>query len=99
MTNSNLNPHEVIASEKTDNPSLILLQRKGYKLWLEKQDHSNEYSWCASKDGRGFMGHSGADLLGIVTLWERLQENWNQRTPGILDELFEEMDDPYEDEE
>lgn len=53
----------------------------------------SRFLWCASKDGVGFMGHSGPELLGVVTLWERFGSNWNQQTPNIYNELVDKMDE------
>lgn len=88
---------EIVAAEKTDNPSLILLKEKGYELWLEKIKDSDRVTWCASKGERGFTGYSGADLLGIIILWERFGNKWNKQYPDIYDELIDEIDDPYDD--
>lgn len=88
---------EIEASNKTDNPSMILLEEKGYELWLEKIEDSDRVYWCASKEGRGFTGCSGADLLGIVILWERFGSKWHKRYPKIYDELIDQIDDPYDD--
>jgi hypothetical protein len=30
---------------------------------------------------------------GIVTLWERFGENWNQQEPDVLSELFDAMEE------
>ena len=32
-------------------------------------------------------------LLGVVSLWEHLRENWNQQSPDIYSELIEKMED------
>lgn len=81
----------ISAAGNTNNPCLLILRDAGYDLWLEPTERGS--LWCASKDGVGFMGHSGAELLGIVTLWERFGENWNQQEPDVLSELFDAMEE------
>jgi hypothetical protein len=81
----------VVASGNTYNPSLIVLRNKGYDLWLEKGENGS--LWCARKGARRFLAYSGPELLGLVTLWESLGENWNQQDPDLLGELTDRMED------
>ncbi len=81
----------ISAAGNTNNPCLLILREKGYRLWLEPMEQGS--LWCAEKDGVGFMGHSGPELLGIATLWERYGEEWNRQAPDIYSELIDEMDD------
>lgn len=72
----------------TDNPSLFLLQQKGYRL--ERIIEGDRSQFAAYKDGRGFLGSSGSELLGLVTLWERLGDSWREKAlamPDLLDEI------------
>lgn len=71
----------VVASGNTYNPSLIVLRKKGYELWLEKGENGN--LWCARKGDRTFLAYTGPELLGLATLVEELGANWNQQTPDI----------------
>lgn len=80
-----------VASGNTYNPSLLVLRRKGYQLWLEKGDNGS--LWCAKKGDKSFLGYTGPELLGLVTLWEQLGEDWNQQTPDIYGELVDAMED------
>ena len=81
----------LVASGNTYNPSLIVLQQKGYDLWLEKAEDGS--LWCARKGDQSFLAYSGPELLGLVVLWEHLGENWNQQRPDILGELTDKMDE------
>lgn len=83
--------HGIAAAGNTNNPCLLILRNAGYDLWLEPTEQGA--LWCASKDGVHFMGHSGAELLGIVTLWERLGAAWNQQEPDVYSELLENMEE------
>lgn len=81
----------IVASGNTYNPSLIVLRQKGYDVWLEKGDNGS--LWCAKKGDQGFLGYTGPELLGLVTLWEHLGKDWNQQQPDIYNELLDRMED------
>jgi hypothetical protein len=81
----------LVASGNTYNPSLIVLRKKGYELWLEQGEEGS--LWCARKDSHTFLAYSGPELLGLVVLWEHLGDNWNQQEPDILGELTDKMAD------
>ncbi len=81
----------LVTSGNTNNPSLIVLRKKGYDLWLEHGE--NRFLWCARKDDQSFLAYSAPELLGLVTLWEHLGESWNQQRPRIYSELIKQMED------
>ncbi len=81
----------LVASGNTYNASLIVLRQKGYDLWLESGDAGN--LWCAKKGDHRFLAYTGPELLGLVTLWETLGEQWNQQEPDIFAELVDKMED------
>jgi hypothetical protein len=81
----------VVASGNTYNPSLIVLRNKGYELWLEKGEDGS--LWCAKKGDQSFLAYSGPELLGLVTLWENLGEDWNQQQPDVYSELIDQIED------
>jgi hypothetical protein len=61
------------SAPSTDNPSLLVLREKGYRLEIISYKRLGRYPSCiyiAEKDGHRFAGNSGAELLGIVALWE-----------------------------
>jgi hypothetical protein len=75
----------------THNPCLILLREKGYALQVSCGRRGNGDSFCnyvATAEGRRFSATSGAELLGLVTLWEHFGEGWNRQTPDIVDEVI-----------
>ena len=82
--------HGIAAAGNTSNPCLLVLEEKGYRLWLEPMEQGS--LWCAEKNGIGFMGYSGAELLGVVTLWEAYGRSWNRQTPDVYGRLVEEME-------
>jgi hypothetical protein len=81
----------LVASGNTYNPSLIVLRSKGYDLWLEHGENGS--LWCARKVEQSFLAYSGPELLGLVTVWEHLGENWNQQQPDIYSELLDKLED------
>ncbi len=81
----------LVASGKTYNPSLIVLRKRGYDLWLEKAESGS--LWCARKANQTFLAYTGPELLGLATLWEELGGNWNQQQPDIYAELLEKVED------
>lgn len=83
--------HGISWAGNTNNPCLLVLREQGYELSLEPRQQGS--LWCASKDGVRFMAHSGAELLGLVTLWQRFGINWNQQVPDVFSELVDRMED------
>lgn len=81
-------PFSLVAAGNTYNPSLIVLRSKGYELRIE-QDEEGRSVYLARKDGREFTGYSAPELLGLVTLWENLGDDWNRQKPDLLGELLE----------
>ena len=81
----------LVASGNTYNPSLTVLRNKGYELWLEKGEDGS--LWCARKGEQSFLAYNGPELLGLVTLWESLGEDWNQQRPDIYSELIDRIED------
>jgi hypothetical protein len=84
-------PMSLVTAGNTYNPSLLVLRRKGYDLWLEKGGNSN--LWCARKGKQSLMAYTGPELLGLVILAEELGTNWNQQKPDILEELLAKMEE------
>ena len=78
----------------TQNPALNTLREKGYKLWIEPDDLSEEsgefIDWNAQKNGRYFSATDPAELLGLVAMWEFRGDDWQQKTgeSNIADELI-----------
>ena len=77
----------LVAAGNTTNPSLIVLQSKGYELRLE-QEQDGQTSYVAAKNGREFLAYSAPELLGLVALWENLGDDWNRQKPDVLGELL-----------
>jgi hypothetical protein len=67
----------------------VLLRREGFNLAYDKASDS----WRAEKDGFSFRADNPIELLGLTTIYEKLQpkeqkEYWWQITePNILAEL------------
>ncbi len=78
----------LVAAGNTTNPALLVLKAKGCELQIEQEgDEATVY--IARKDGREFLGYSAAEVLGLVTLWENLGDNWNKQEPDLLTELLD----------
>lgn len=81
----------LVAAGNTYNPSLLVLQKKGYELWLEQGEDQN--LWCARKGEQSFLAYTGPELLGLVVLWEELGPNWNRQEPDVLGELLDRIEE------
>jgi hypothetical protein len=77
----------------TRNPCLLALRPKGYKLtlWFTK-DHKGDYqvNHDAQREGRIFSAATGAELLGLVAMWEVRGDDWmtKKSEPDVHDELY-----------
>jgi hypothetical protein len=77
----------------TENPCLLALRAKGYKLtlWFTK-DRAGDYqrNFDAEKDGRFFSATTAAELLGLVAMWEVRGDDWRNKVgePIVYDELY-----------
>lgn len=82
-----MNPcFNLASSGNTTNPSLFVLRTKGYDL--EVKNIREEFClFIAKKEGRQFVGNSAPELLGLVTLWEHLGDNWKDQLSAIPDIL------------
>jgi len=54
------------AYSNTENTSLVILENKGYKVWV---DEKIEMYGC-EKNGWDFMANSITELLGVVSIYE-----------------------------
>ena len=77
----------------TENPSLLALRAKGFKLTLHfTQDREGNYrqDFDAEKDGKLFSASTAAELLGLVALWEIRGDDWKTKPdePIVYDELY-----------
>ncbi len=78
----------LVAAGNTANPALLVLKAKGYELHIEQEgDEATVY--IARQNGREFLAYSAAELLGLVTLWENLGDDWNKQEPDVLTELLD----------
>lgn len=78
--------NSLVAAGNTYNPCLLILRAKGFRVWAE-EEHGKLF-WNAEKEGLGMLAYSPPELLGIVTLWETMGENWNQQQPDIIGEVL-----------
>lgn len=76
----------------TQNPVLMALRAKGYRLWIEPdEDPDCEFEdWNAEKDGRYFSATNPLELLGLVAMQEVRGDDWQAELddPDIYDELL-----------
>jgi hypothetical protein len=81
----------LVSGIQAQNPSLILLQSRGYELGVSPaEEGSKELGfWFAQKDELEFRADDPLSLLGLVTLWE------SRGTTKMLPE--EDRLDPYMD--
>lgn len=78
----------------THNPALLILREKGYKIEITLDKHGGPSTFIATSPGRRFAACGGAELLGLVTIWEHYGENWNRQEPDVMDEAM--SDEPRE---
>ena len=86
----------------TDNPALLILSSKGFDIRVNCYHSKRGKPSCvflAERAGRRFAGDSGAELLGLVTIWEHFGEAWNRQEPDILAQVVSnDLDGEDEDE-
>src|SRR5918993_5874265 len=63
------------------NVAIIALREKGYRVWWEASERPSADDWWAEKEGREFVARSPLALLGLVALWERRGDEWQEK-PG-----------------
>jgi len=92
----------------TDHPNLYkkaltIIKRKGYQLILWPTQQKNSLgTFIASKENRDFFAEDPLRLIGMITIWEELGNNWYTSSAfdseNILNELQEEAyPDSYSD--
>ena len=72
----------------THNPALIILSEKGYRISISDESDEGPPTFVATSTGRRFAAGGGAELLGLVTIWEHFGENWNVKEPDIMGEAL-----------
>ena len=76
------------AGQTIDNAALYLLREQGYHLSMIAFGARSLY--VATKDGRRFSGASGAELIGLVNLWQQFGDEYRSdmlKLPQIEDEI------------
>jgi hypothetical protein len=64
----------------TYTPALLILQGRGYQIWLEPSDDERELgTWWAKKDGAQFAAFDPLRLLGLIILWEQRGGQWERQ--------------------
>lgn len=71
----------------THNPALLILRSKGYEITISNDASGDQITYIASAEGRRFGATGGAELLGLVTIWEHYGEEWNVQEPDVMDEI------------
>ena len=88
-------PDPALVSEKmfalsftfaTHNPALLILREKGYAISIIPDKDGGPSTFIATASGRRFVADGGAELLGLVTIWEHFGEGWNRQEPDVIDE-------------
>ena len=72
----------------THNPALIILREKGYEIAIVPDEGGGPSTFIATAPGRRFAANGGAELLGLVTIWEHFGEDWNRQEPDVMDEAY-----------
>lgn len=73
----------------TENTAVVLLNKMGYQVW---EDESGEL-YMAERDGWDFAAKGLTELLGVVSIFERISPEeyseywWRIREPWLRDDL------------
>jgi hypothetical protein len=78
----------------THNPALLILRQKGYEIFIVRDQGGGPSTFIATAPGRRFAADGGAELLGLVTIWEHFGEDWKRQNPDVMNESF--CDEPPE---
>ena len=76
----------------TYNPALVILNEKGYRLKFTPAKADEGFpDWEAEKDGHLFSATNPPELLGLVAIWERFGDRWQEaiREPDILGQTMD----------
>ena len=88
------------SSGGTDNPALLVLKSKGYafRVICYRLGNKAKCLYIAEKERRSFVGDSGAELLGLVAIWEHFGDDWNHQEPNVMTDVIENVESDDEDE-
>lgn len=72
--------------------ALTIIKFKGYKIFLYP-DHRDGYygDFWAIKGNREFIGDDPLRLLGVISLWETLGDNWQTQDKLPCEKLYKEI--------
>ena len=89
-------PFFLSSTAAADNPSLLVLREMGFELQIRCYKKRNGTAYClyiAMMDDCQFTANSGAELLGLVTLWKTYGREWNKQEPDIMTDIIVNEDD------
>jgi hypothetical protein len=75
----------------TYDSALLVLQNRGYKVWLEPSEDDSELgTWWASRNEADFAAFDPLRLLGLVAMWEQRGNQWQReaKEENIYDKLI-----------
>ena len=76
----------------TYNWALTIIKSKGYKIFLYPDSREEYYGdYWAIKGNREFIGEDPLRLLGVISLWERLGDNWQTQDKLKWEDLSREI--------
>jgi hypothetical protein len=85
------------ANYAVENPSVLILQSKGYTVVIRNHVDIREITYTAYRDDVHLAANSCLELLGLATLWETYGVNWRIQDPDMLTDCIEEVIDEAED--
>ena len=86
----------IIAAGATSNPCLLLLDKKGYELFIQERDDKRCF-YIAVKDKRRFVGDSAPEALGLVIMWEEMGDDWYEKLSDLPEIIPDEIGPEDED--
>lgn len=74
----------------TQGPALYILETmKQYTVFYACYDDSDFSQWIAVKDNNQFFAESPEALLGLVSIYETVGEDWNKYSPYDRKHIYE----------
>ncbi len=95
MTNISNDPEgscNIADAMNTYNWALCIIKSKGYKLFLYPDEREAFYGdYWALKGQRRFIASDPLRLLGIISLWENLGDNWQTQNILSYEKIYDEL--------
>lgn len=76
----------------TYNSALRIIKSKGYKIFLYPDSREEYYGdYWATKNGRDFIGGDPLRLLGVISIWENLGDDWRGSSQLPEEDIYDQI--------